>query len=349
MKKSLTFRFPTALTILPTYRCTAACENCCFHCSPKVPGRIPQNRIIKYIRDASEIPSIKLVVFSGGECFLLGKDLDDAIAWASRLGLRTRCVTNAYWATSKHTTKKRLQAISDAGLNELNISTGDFHQKWVPIENVIRTAVEGVAMGMTIVIMVEVQAERKFTLNTLISDHTLSKILKDKESKKLLYLLESPWMSSHTGQKVEQNAEILMSEKKMPQVRGCTSVLSTLIISPSESLGACCGLAHEQIPEMRIGSLREHSLSQLVENSKNDFLKLWLMIEGPYHILKWASEKDQKIKWEGKYVHLCDACRLIYSDSRIRKAINQHYKEKVEDILFRFTMFDRFGLAQVKN
>ena len=58
---------PTHLTILPTYRCTAACAQCCFESNPHVQGRIPLPRILDYIDQAAgEFPTLRLVVFSGG-------------------------------------------------------------------------------------------------------------------------------------------------------------------------------------------------------------------------------------------------------------------------------------------
>src|SRR5437899_7114277 len=75
---------PTHLTILPTYRCTAACAQCCFESNPHVQGRIPIERILDYIDQAAgDFPSLRLVVFSGGECFLLRQDLDAAIERAT--------------------------------------------------------------------------------------------------------------------------------------------------------------------------------------------------------------------------------------------------------------------------
>src|SRR5262249_34967627 len=106
---------PTHLTILPTYRCTAACEQCCFESNPHVQGRIPLERILGYIDQAADdFPTLRLVVFSGGECFLLRDDLDAAIARATARGLATRCVTNGYWATSPRAARERIAPLYDA-------------------------------------------------------------------------------------------------------------------------------------------------------------------------------------------------------------------------------------------
>lgn len=344
MSTDLSSHLPCSLTILPTYRCPAACRNCCFNCSPKVDGYLPKNRILKYIEDAASIPSIKLIVFSGGECFLLKQDLDEVVSVASSLEFRTRCVTNAFWATSKTETQERLRALANNGLKELNISTGDYHQKWIPIENVVRAATEAVQLGMNVAIVVEVRDNRNYTLKKLTEEPEISDILNDKTLVKNLLLIESPWITNNFHRSIACQDAAPISKKNVNHGGGCTSVLSTLVISPSEYLGACCGLTHEQIPEMRLGDLRKYSITQLIESGKQDFLKVWLMIEGPHEILRWAAEKDSHIRWGDEYVHHCDVCRRIYSDQRIRRVIMENYQEKLADILFRFTLFDRVGL-----
>ena len=90
--------FPQTLTILVTYQCTAACPQCCFECTPQIKGRIPTHKILNYIDAAHEsFPNLKLIVFSGGECFLLGDDLVTIVSHAHGKGLSVRCVTNGYW------------------------------------------------------------------------------------------------------------------------------------------------------------------------------------------------------------------------------------------------------------
>jgi MoaA/NifB/PqqE/SkfB family radical SAM enzyme len=64
------FEGPTVLTMLATYRCTAACRECCFECNPSLTQRVPIDRILLYIDEAAQdFPSMKLVVFSGGSVF----------------------------------------------------------------------------------------------------------------------------------------------------------------------------------------------------------------------------------------------------------------------------------------
>src|SRR5512144_1940405 len=84
---------PHTLSLITTYRCTAACDHCCFGCTPQVPTSwaIPFTRMLSLIDEAADLGSIRVVVFTGGECFLLGARLNRLIALASAHDLVTRC------------------------------------------------------------------------------------------------------------------------------------------------------------------------------------------------------------------------------------------------------------------
>ena len=47
-----------------------------------------------------------------------------------------RIVTNGHWAKSYDKAYSILKDWKDAGLDELNVSCGEFHQEYVPIENI---------------------------------------------------------------------------------------------------------------------------------------------------------------------------------------------------------------------
>src|SRR5271166_3771858 len=80
---------PQTLSLITTHQCTAACDNCCFACTPKITKAIPVERMASLIDEGAAIETIKVVVFTGGECFLLGRRLDELIKRAARHGLIT--------------------------------------------------------------------------------------------------------------------------------------------------------------------------------------------------------------------------------------------------------------------
>ena len=332
---------PSCFTILPTYKCTAACKNCCFGSHPWVQGRVPQADILRYIREAAAFESMRLICFSGGECFLLGEDLAEAIQLASLLGLMTRCVTNGYWATSEKEASRFLMKYFNAGLTELNFSTGDNHLEFVPLENILYGALASYRLGIKLAVMVEVTGGRQMTKQKLL-EHPLYQRMFGDRTDIASVVQESPWIPMDTeGPEIEYEPRHLANRENLANRTGCQSVLSTLVATPQKNLKACCGITSEQIPELRLGSLDSAGVVDLYERGGDDFLKIWLAVDGPERILAWASKHDSSIDWENRFAHQCHACLFMYEDQKVRAVIEAHYNEVVPDVLLRLSMKPR--------
>jgi hypothetical protein len=325
---------PEILTILATYKCTAACENCCFGSNPYLTKRLGLDEICSFIKEGAQYPHCELVVFSGGECFLLGKDLVAAIEYASCLGLRTRCVTNGYWAKSLRHGRERLTALKNAGLSELNVSTGDYHQRWVPQESVVNAASLSAELGFAdTLIVVELQKARGVTGASVRADPRIAALLADDESR--FRLVESPWMPMNLTEQIDQSRDQLVSRSTLHLRGGCDSIFRTAVVTPDRRFGYCCGLPREQIPELN-GVWNGGDIEQLVDAGASDFMKIWLFVDGPERILAWAATKDSRIEWEYRYGHRCHACLALFDDPLVRNAIRDHYTERVDDVLMRY-------------
>jgi hypothetical protein len=333
---------PSVATILHSYNCTAACENCCFGSHPGIKKRLSLKQILKFIEEASKFKTMKLIVFSGGECFLLGKDLDTAIAYASELKLMTRCVSNGYWAKDYNQAYDRLSRLKDAGLTELNISTGDFHQKYVPQDNVINGALAAANLGIEIVVVVELQKERRVTGEKIVSDQRITNLLMT-DAGKCFKVVESPWMPMSHEDIIQQPKGTLVDRYNVHNRKGCKSILTTLVATPNEKLGICCGLSRELIPELNIDLSENYSLRSTYYKNASDFIKIWLFVEGPERMLAWAAIIDPSIKWEGKFAHICHACLALFKDEKVRKVIREHYHEKVDEVLLRYRLMTQSG------
>ncbi|HVF06722.1 MAG TPA: radical SAM protein [Frankiaceae bacterium] len=328
------FLEPEVLTILGTYKCTAACENCCFGSNPYLTERLALDDILAFIREGARYPSCKLVAFSGGECFLLGDDLVAAVAYATELGLSTRCVTNGYWAKSVSHGRRRIRELADAGLKELNVSTGDFHQRWVAQETVVNAACLGVEAGFAdTLVLVELQRERRVTRRDIESDPRIAALLAGSGGR--FRVLESPWMPTDLHETIAQPEHRMLSRRTLHLRGGCDSVLRTIVVTPSHRLGFCCGLTREQIPELNT-DWDGGPLDPLLEVGGRDLMKIWLYVDGPERILAWAASKEPRIEWEDRYAHHCQACLALFADPLVRDTIRAHFTERVDDVLLRY-------------
>jgi MoaA/NifB/PqqE/SkfB family radical SAM enzyme len=147
---------PRALALITTRRCTAACDHCCFGCSPRAQDAIPISRLHELIDEAARVPSIRQIGFTGGECFLLGRDLVALVSRAHGHGFATRAISNGYWATSDAAARARIAPLRAAGLDQLMLSTGSFHQRFVPVERIGLAARAAAESGISTRITLEI-------------------------------------------------------------------------------------------------------------------------------------------------------------------------------------------------
>jgi hypothetical protein len=328
---------PTHLTILPTYRCTAACAQCCFESAPHVEGRIPIDRILGYIDQAArDFPTLRLVVFSGGECFLLRDDLDAAVGRATAHGLATRCVTNGYWATSRRAAIERLRPLYVAGLSEINFSTGDDHQRFVPFDRIVHGAIAAAEMGLRSLVVVEGSREARFTARQALEHPDLAAFLKDSPAGAGLQIMSNIWIPFDEAAAISQEEEVYRRRDRADRFRGCDNVLENVVITPHERLASCCGLTFEHIPEMKLGDLRSARMRDLYDAQLRDFLKIWLRVDGPERIFRFAAEKDPAIVYPDAATHPCQTCAALFLNPAVRRALNDHYLEKIPDVMFRY-------------
>lgn len=309
---------PHSLTFITTYQCTAACKECCFECSPQLSGKLQLAEMIATIDQALQLyPQIKLVVFTGGECFTLKEDLFQAIQYCSSRQLLTRCVTNGYWAKRQSVADDYAKRLAAAGIKEINISTGADHQQWVTETTVIQAAVALVSHGIFTLVTVEKDSAQSNCFLSLRNHPAISKLLS--ESPSLFSLRSNVWMPFF--QDSQQRGESHLDLAK----EGCPQVFDNVVITPNKEVSACCGLTLEHIPEMKLGDITDLSCYTTEQNT--DFLKLWIHTEGPYKIIqRLMGEDTEKLKG---VVHNCQACAILHQDKDIIEKLTSSYHQHI--------------------
>lgn len=200
---------PNAITILTTYHCTAACKQCCFDCSPLLKQRLTKEQMISFIHNAKESFSSDICVFTGGECFTLGQDLFDSIAYAHSLGLTTRCVSNGFWAKTKEKAEKTLAKCKESGLDEINFSTGDNHQEWVPFQNIVNGSIVAANMGIKVVISVEGCSNANFKYEDAVKNEEFIDYWKTHKVNNNIQIINSVWIPFRESKDVQQKANLV--------------------------------------------------------------------------------------------------------------------------------------------
>lgn len=325
---------PSVLAIAPTYRCTASCKECCFRCSPKVEHVLETDKICKYIDEAAvAFPSLKVFVLTGGECFLIANDLPRIISRAKSHNLLTRVVSNGYWATSYDAAINKLTPLVKAGLTEINISTGDNHQEFVPFENVVNGFHAAYDLGIkSMAVSVESPPCAKFSSVTIKNHPFLSMLLKDG----ILRLLDAAWMTFSTKTNEFEGAKLLLLEN-FETHKPCKNIYNHIVINPYSQLLSCCGISVEYNKYLKLGELgRGKSISDLYYEQFTDLFKFWLHVDGPAAIYDRIAE----IKGVEKTVfpHECQYCIELVRDKSNHVIIRDLLDKELPGILFRYSL-----------
>lgn len=212
---------PKSLAFVTTDKCTASCHNCCFKCNPKNNKRLKLEEILSIIDQVVEdFPSVESCVFTGGECTLLKGDLAIAIEHASKKKLSCRIVSNGFWATNEKVAHSFLAKLHNKGLSELNLSTGDEHQKWIPYKNIINACKAALKENILVAINVESTSNSHFTSQNLLEDPEIKEAI----YKNKIILKDSLWIEFDKTNSSEQ--------AYIPDKKGCSYLFNTISISP---------------------------------------------------------------------------------------------------------------------
>jgi MoaA/NifB/PqqE/SkfB family radical SAM enzyme len=147
---------PEQVAFFLTFKCNFECNHCSVSCSPKRQEVLRLDTIKNILDQAYIIPSLRVVVFTGGEPTLHWDTLCQAIAYATEKGFVTRLVTNVWWADTITKAERILGDLCRSGLSELNISYDDFHAPYLSHyggeQNVINAVRVALRLGITVLI-----------------------------------------------------------------------------------------------------------------------------------------------------------------------------------------------------
>jgi hypothetical protein len=278
------------------------------------------------IDEAKRIHSIERIVFTGGECFLLGKELDALIAHAHELELRTRVISNGYWAVNERAARERVRTLRGAGLDEMMLSTGTFHQEFVPVGRIAQAARAAVAAGIGTHISVEECDQSTF------DDAVLRDELYAELASVAVSIERYPWIrdAGARGRTVPTHDRALAVEPGAAMGR-CDQIMTVVSVTPNQVLTACCGFPLEELNALHIGSVADRALDDVLRDAPNELLKMWLHVAGPAGIAEFVARHVPGFALPPS-ASICQSCVAIQRDERALRAITQYGAEIAQTI-----------------
>lgn len=302
---------PFEISLITTFRCNAACDNCCFGCRPHVGSTMTLEEMKHYVDECLRAypTSIKQLSLTGGECFLLGNDLDEIIKYGASKGLKVGLMTNGYWEKSYTQAFERIKVLKDIGLTSIEFSVGEEHQNRLPLKSCRNAAVASARVGLPVEFRVE---------NSIWE----SKIFKELSNDKAFMKLASTRKIDVSFLKWERyNNEIKHSKYSLWRCRPdgesepCILMGKGINITPLGDITACCGVASLRLPAMVVGNIRKEPVDILFKRIFVDSLKVWIRKEGPKAILQYVYDHSN-IRFR-RHGDGCNACFEIFDNPKI--------------------------------
>jgi hypothetical protein len=124
------------LVLHPTEQCPAECAHCVVMAGPRRVGFLDRGVARGAIRGAAAVEGLRFVILTGGETFLALENVVSMCREAREWGLRTRVVTNGFWARSPEEARRTLERLAGEGIDQLAVSFDQYHLPWIEPERV---------------------------------------------------------------------------------------------------------------------------------------------------------------------------------------------------------------------
>lgn len=323
----------TSFAIHVTYTCPLTCAHCCFSSSPNNKDRLPIAFIIDSIKAIAPL-NLKMIAFTGGEPFLLGRNLALAVAEAARQQLAVRIVTSAHWATTDQITMSRLSELKASGLSELSISWDDYHEEFVDFDNVRRAFFAAKELGVTVAISIVQSASSRWTADRV--RHEIGAAMTDSD-----IVTESPL--NQTGRAVEILPDAGIRSQRF--IGPCPYVLTGPTLSAKSKLLACCGVIPETDELIIDHNPQPETLVSSMERAGKSVLLNWLHLRGPYEIMKHINnEFEVDIPTKESIGGNCEACKILFETPKISRHIRESVIQKENYIYSELELLKSLGL-----
>lgn len=299
---------PLRLGLILTYKCNALCRHCYFNAGPTRTEKMNRNDVLNYLDQATDLSTLRMISFTGGEPFLRPDLLCEAVSYAVERGFKTEVVTNCFWAHSKETAEAQLSSLARAGLDVINLSADDFHQEFTPFSYVKSGYEAAKSFGLKITILCTVARSSRLTaekIANLLGDRKI-RIMRENTSRPVkgyAMIVETPFIPVGRGSQIPREEWAFSLYTAGP----CSHVLRDIAIDPSGKVLPCCSAAGT-IEALTLGDARKESLSRIVERGRErDSLNV-LAVRGPQELLG-RGEKAVK-----DYVNKCHLCYMVLSN-----------------------------------
>ena len=299
-----------------TERCTVGCSHCGYIGSRR--NREANEKEIGKWVDAICAYPITNIIFTGGEPFEAIGSLEEGVKASLRGGAKTSIFTSSNWAKSKDLTIEKLSRVE--GISQLYLSTDDYHQKRVPIQNVYNVIDAALKME-SVTVSLCITYDSRESLKRIISKY------KEYEGRVLFHtekVIPTQFISPTTY-------DLALTNLFDPSSFSCSCYLGTPLINPNGDVISChigkAG-AHSSLNHLPyfLGNLFESEFNEIMDNASTKSAYQFLRTHGPKGIADFIGNNLNLLEVIGrsKFTNGCDLCFSFLRTSEGREALEKH-------------------------
>jgi hypothetical protein len=304
----------TTLALIPSFECDIVCDHCVFHSSPDKRGRLNLLKALEVISELRRISQVERVTVSGGEASLSPEYLYEVAEHTNKEGLKFRVVTNGNFGASLNEALDFLRPLSQIGIESLGISWDSFHQRFVRPER-IKNVLDGCQkLGISArITFVSTKSNRLGPALELLGEYGFD-----------IPLTEVSCLPVGRAKDKVDVSDLLPVPERY-KGRSCSNDFDTLSVTADGSVYPCCAVGGFT-SGIRLGSVHDSSMQELLEKRDNQLLWVLLARQGPRYFLRYASEQEKVELCVDDNLHDCAVCNRIF-DSYLGKELIKRAKE----------------------
>ena len=303
-----------SVSFVMTNTCSAACDMCCFSCSPQKKDQLDKELVKDYILQASKLGMTKRVAFTGGEAIIYFDNLKECMEYANSLGIPSTLVTNCFWAKNYDEGYKKLKELKEAGLVAMTYSVDKFHQQYVPYDSVKNAIMIANSLGIQITINLMDLKDGKSVYDSL---EALRPYIYHNE-----VMMHPCFPAGEARNHIKEDQYIYECSADSAL---CPFDKSITVLYDGTMMICCSQFSHE-IDAVKVGKFGETSLEQAIKNFNDNDIIYVLLSNGFGWYTDLARSLGKEIK--EKYVICCHLCHQLFTDKEfLEKAMPYIQKE----------------------
>ncbi len=305
-----------------TQKCPLRCDHCYIDSHPNRTERMEQRELLAWIDELAAIPSVKYLVFSGGEAFLEREMLAEALARAASYDFFTTVITSAYWARDPAIARREVERL--AGLSHLIVSVDQPHEAFVPLPHVRNAVLAAKEFGVLSTVGIGMYA----------SEHADAAYRQELIGLIRVYCGQPDRVVSQQFELVGRGARQLSPARLelSGQFPGGTCPIMSPVVDTDGSVYTCCGIGppvRRDDPHL-VGNAREEALGAILQRQQADWLLQLLRTHGPVEVARQAVEAGLESQLGGRYESggVCALCHDVLSKPAIVAASRQALQDR---------------------